>query len=164
MKEELFFKKNQIPQLALEFVEKNRGFMITTLQRIAAKWYISADEVEQIAYLAAVELLSADREHTSLMSGWVCYFRIVARDMYGRERRELPKSDDMPEQVTDSVEIEESLVISELLSLTDDPELCKLVFIDGMSLSEAAEEIGLSFWSVKFRIGKAKKVLSFLLS
>ena len=164
MKQQLFSKKNTKPQQALDFIEENRGFMLTTLQRVAAKWYIDQGEVEQIAYLAAVELLSSDREHTSMMSGWVCHFRSVARSMYGRERRELPKSDEMPEQVTDSFDIEEASAVGELLEATDDPELCRLVFIDGMSLSEAAEALGLSFWSVKFRIGKAKKVLSFILS
>lgn len=164
MKQQLFFKKNTIPQQALDFIEENRGFMLTTLQRVAAKWYIDRDEVEQIAYLAAVDLISSEREHTSMMSGWVCHFRMVARSMYGRERRELPKSDEMPEQVTDSFDIEEASAVAELLEATDDPELCRLVFIDGMSLSEAAEAMGLSFWSVKFRIGKAKKKLYFILS
>lgn len=164
MKQQLFPKKNTIPQQALEFLEANRGFMLTTLQRVAAKWYIGRDEVEQIAYLAAVELLSSDREHGSMMSGWVCHFRMVAREMYGRERRDLPKSDEMPEQVTDAEQIADECIVDDLLELTDDPELCRLVFIDGMNLSEAAEAMGLSFWSVKFRIGKAKKKLLFILS
>lgn len=163
-KKQQVFLKETIPQQALEFIEANRGFMSTTLQRMAAKWYIGRDEVEQIAYLAAVELLSSEREHSSMISGWVCHFRMVGREIYGRERRELPKSDEMPEQVTYEEVVNDECIVDDLLGLTDDPELCRLVFIDGMNLSEAAEAMGLSFWSVKFRIGKAKRKLYFLLS